>query len=103
MPTLCPDIIRLLSIFTMAVTGPTLVKMMVLLQGTLLSSGRRTITAALGAMGLSESQQFSKYHQVFNRAKWSPWVVSKLLLELIIATCLSAEAVLVLGIDDTLE
>lgn len=96
MPTLSPDIIRLLSIFTIAVTGPTLAKMGVLLQGTLLSSGRRV-------MGLSESQQFSKYHQVFNRAKWSPWLVSQLLLELIIATCLSPEAVLVLGIDDTLE
>jgi hypothetical protein len=54
MPTLSPDIIQLLSIFTMAVTVPTFAKMLVLLQGALLTSGRRTITAALRAMGLRD-------------------------------------------------
>lgn len=47
MPTLSPDIIQILSIFTIAMTAPTLAKMVVLLQGTILTSGRRTITAAL--------------------------------------------------------
>jgi hypothetical protein len=103
MPTLSPDIIQILSIFTIAVSVPTFVKMLVLLQGTILTSGRRTITAALRAMGLSDEQQFSKYHHVFNRAKWSPWVLSKLLLSLLVKTCVPAEAALVLLIDDTLE
>lgn len=103
MPTLSVDIIQLLSIFTIAMTAPTLAKMVVLLQGTILSSGRRTITAALRAMGLSEAQEFSKYHQVFNRAKWSPWVMSKLLLAMLVKSFLPAGAVLVLLIDDTLE
>jgi hypothetical protein len=103
MPTLSPDIIQLLSIFTIAVTVPTFVKMLVLLQGTILTPGRRTITAALRAMGLSDEQEFSKYHPVFNRAKWSPWVLSKLLLALLIKTCLPPGVALVLVIDDTLE
>jgi len=103
MPTLSPDIIQILSIFTIAMAAPTLAKMVVLLQGTILTSGRRTITAALRAMGLSEDQEFSKYHQVFNRAKWSPWVMSKLLLELLIKSFLPPGAALVLLIDDTLE
>jgi hypothetical protein len=103
MPTLSPDIIQVLSIFTIAVSGPTFVKMVVLLQGTILTSGRRTITAALRAMGLSAEAEFSKYHQVFNRAKWSPWVLSKLLLSLLIKSCLPPGAALVLLIDDTLE
>jgi len=103
MPTLSPDIIQVLSIFTIGVTVPTFAKMLVLLQGTLLTSGRRTITAALRAMGLSDDPAFSKYHQVFNRAKWSPWVLSKLLLALLIKTCVPPGAALVLLIDDTLE
>ena len=103
MPTLSSDIIQVLSIFTIAVTVPTFAKMVVLLQGTLLTSGRRTITAALRAMGLSDEPQFSKYHQVFNRAKWSPWVLSKLLLALLIKSCVPPGAALVLLIDDTLE
>jgi hypothetical protein len=87
----------------MAVTVPTFAKMLVLLQGTLLTTGRRTITAALRAMGLRDEPEFSKYHQVFNRAQWSPWVLSKLLLVLLIKTCLPPGVVLVLVIDDTLE
>jgi hypothetical protein len=103
MPTLSADIIQVLSIFTIAVTGPTFAKMLVLLQGSILTSGRRTITAALRAMGLSDEPSFSKYHQVFNRAQWSPWVLSKLLLALLIKTCVPPGAALVLVIDDTLE
>ena len=54
-------------------------------------------------MGLSDEPQFSKYHQVFNRAKWSPWVLSKLLLALLIKSCMPPGVALVLLIDDTLE
>jgi hypothetical protein len=46
MPTLSADIIQVLSIFTIAVTMPTFAKMLVLLQGTILTPGRRTITAS---------------------------------------------------------
>jgi hypothetical protein len=42
-------------------------------------------------------------NQVFNRAQWSPWVLSKLLLGLLIKTCLPPGVALVLVIDDTLE
>jgi hypothetical protein len=87
----------------MAVTVPTFTKMLVLFQGAILTSGRRTITAALRAMGLSDEPAFSKYHQVFNRAKWSPWVLSKLLLALLIKTWVPPGVALVLLIDDTLE
>jgi hypothetical protein len=103
MPALSLDIIQLLSIFTIGLTGPTFSKMLVWLQGTILTSGRRTITAALRAMGLSDEENFSKYHHVFNRASWSPWVLSKLLLTLLINSCLRPGMALVLLIDDTLE
>jgi hypothetical protein len=35
-------------------------------------------------MGLADSPHFTNYDRVLNRAQWSPWVLSKLLLALII-------------------
>ena len=43
----------------------------VLLAGAILAPGRRTVAAALRAMGLAQSKQFHRYHRVLNRAVWS--------------------------------
>ena len=53
--------------------------------------------------GLANSKHFANYHRVLNRARWSPWVLSKLLFALLIRLFLSAEAPLILVIDETLE
>lgn len=50
MPTPSPEIIQLLSTFAVAFTLPTLAKVVVLVYGTLLAPGRRTVTAALRVM-----------------------------------------------------
>ena len=57
---------------------------MVLIFGTILAPGRRTVTAALRMMGLGADPNYSKYHGVLNRDRWSPWVVSRILLGLIV-------------------
>ena len=44
----------------------------VLLVGAILAPGKRTVTAALRVMGLSDCQSFTQYHHVLNRAVWSP-------------------------------
>jgi hypothetical protein len=75
---------QLLSIFAKAFTVPTFANAMVLLYGTILAPGRRTVAAALRAMGLADSQHFTNYHRVLNRACWSTWALSRLLLGLII-------------------
>jgi len=49
----------------------------VLLIGTLLARGRRTVTAALRQMGLREASNFSLYHHVRNRAHWSALALSR--------------------------
>ncbi len=41
----------------------------VLLAGTILAPGKRTVTAVLRVMGLGQSKQFHRYHRVLNRAK----------------------------------
>lgn len=103
MPTPSPEIIQLLSVFAIAFTAPTWKKALVLLFGTILTPGRRTVTAALRAMGLADEERFEKYHRVLNRDRWSPWVISQILLSLIIQLCLPAGAPLLLVVDETLE
>jgi hypothetical protein len=103
MPSPSLKIIQLLSVFAISFTGPTWAKALVLLYGTILAPGRRTVTAALRAMGLADDQHFTNYHRVLNRDHWSPWVLSKILLDLIIRVLLPAGEPLVLAIDETLE
>jgi hypothetical protein len=103
MPNPSPEIIKLLSVFAVAFRAPTFAKVLVLIHGTILAPGRRTVTAALRAVGLQDEQHFTNYHRVLNRDRWSPWVVSKLLLALIIRVLLPEGTPLLLVIDETLE
>jgi hypothetical protein len=71
MPTLPSDYVSLIQIF-----APNFSKMVwrsaqVLLIGAILVPGRRTVTAVLRIMGLSDERQFQTYHRVLNRAAWS--------------------------------
>lgn len=97
------EIIPVLAHFAPAFSEPTYQKAVVLVVGTLLAKGRRTVTAALRAVGLEHEAGWSKYHQVLNRAAWSGLVVSRLLLVLIVATFVAADAPVTLTVDETLE
>jgi hypothetical protein len=103
MPGLSQEIIQLLMHFAQAFTVPTFANALVLLCGTILAPGRRTVTSALRAMGLAGSRRFTNYHRVLNRAQWSPWVLSKLLLALIILFFVPPGLPLLLVVDETLE
>jgi len=103
MPNPSPEIIQLLAYFSVAFTAPTFAKVLVLTIGTILAPSRRTVTAALRMMGLGNDKHFSNYHRVLNRDCWSPWIVSKILLGLIISLFLPAGSPLILAIDETLE
>ena len=103
MPTPSHRIVQLLSVFAIAFTAPAWAKASVLLYGTILAPGRRTVAAALRAMGLADDKHFTNYHRLLNRDHWSPWVLSILLLALIVSVCLPPGVPLILAIDDTLE
>jgi hypothetical protein len=77
--------------------------MLTLLRGTLLARGRRTVTAALWHTGHEQDPHFSAFHQVLNRARWSPLQASRSLLTLIIQTFAQAGGSLDIAIDETLE
>ena len=96
-------IIEVLAVFRPLFTAPTWRKLMTLLTGTLLAQGRRTVTAALRASGNEQAGNWSLFHQVLNRARWSPLAVSRQLLLLIVETFVPAGASVDLVIDETLE
>lgn len=74
----------------------------VLVIGAILAHGKRTVTAALRIMGLSQEKHFQNYHRVLNRAVWSSREVTRLLLSLLITTFAPLGDV-VMGMDDTIE
>src|SRR3954468_4760828 len=75
----------------------------VLLAGTILASGKRTVSAALQVMGLENTKQFQRYHRVLNRAVWSSREASRVLLGLLVKTFLAEGEPLIVGLDETLE
>ena len=78
-------------------------KAQILLIGTILTPGKRVVTEALRVMGLSQNQQFAQYHQVLNRAVWSPLALARVLLQLLVTTFTASGQPLVFGIDPTIE
>jgi len=101
--SLSPEILSVLAIFQNAFTSPTWDKAQVLIIGTLLARGRRTVTAALRQMGRGQEEDFSLYHHVLNRARWSPLELSRLLLQALIKAFVAVGGSLTFVIDETLE
>lgn len=98
-----PDTLRkVLAPFACLFTKPTWEKVQVLVVGAVLTPRKRTVTAALRVMGLAQQNDFAKYHQVLNRASWSTFRASRILLGLLL-NAFDTGGALVFGIDETLE
>ena len=74
----------------------------ILVVGAMLAPGKRTVTAVLRIMGLSQDKHFQNYHRVLNRAVWSGLEISRVLLNLLV-TAFAIAGDVVLGLDDTVE
>jgi DDE superfamily endonuclease len=96
-------IIAVLAYFQPLFTAPTWKKVVTLLIGTLLARGRRTVTTALRQMGHQMDGQFSLFHQVLNRARWSSLEVSRRLLQIVVSSFVTAGGSVEIVIDETLE
>src|SRR5437763_2129853 len=96
-------IITILAHFEPLFTTPTWKKVMILLIGTVLARGRRTVAAALRQMGLEMDPHFSGFHQVLNHARWSPLAVSRRLLQVLVQTFMRAGGTREIVMDETLE
>ena len=103
MLTLPAAIVPILSPFAMLFTNPTWRKAQLLLVGAILATGQRTVAAALRVMGRSDQDDFARYHEVLNRAVWSPRAAARILLMLLLQYLDRGNGPLVFGIDETLE
>ncbi len=102
MPTLPNEYLKPIRVFVPLFSNLVWQHAQVLLVGTILTPGQRTVAAALRIMGLNAERQFQTYHRVLNRAAWSSWAVSRELLKWLVQTFAALGPILV-GLDDTIE
>src|SRR5829696_7848858 len=102
MPTPPPTLLPLLAPFAPRFARRVWPHALVLLVGTILGPGRRTVAAALRAMGLDRRAGFERYHRVLSRDRWSGLAVSRTLLGLL-AAAFVPDGPLLIGIDETVE
>jgi hypothetical protein len=96
------DIVVCLAPFASLFSRPVWRHVQVLLVGAILAPGRRMVSTALRAVGLSHRSTFQTSHRVLNRAVWSSLGASRILLRLLVATFVP-EGPFVVGIDETIE
>jgi len=83
-------------------TSPSWEHVLVLVMGAVLATGKRTVTSCLRVTGRAQATNFASYHQILNRARWSPRAVAKQLLGIVVEH-LVPDGPVVIGMDDTIE
>ena len=102
MPTLPKAYVSLIQAFAPPFSNCIWQHAQVLLLGAIVAPGRRTVTAVLRIMGLSQERHFQSYHSVLSRAVWSSWALSRTLLDLLVQT-FAPRGPIVCALDATLE
>ena len=97
LPSAAESVLMSLSV---AFTQPTFQRIVPLVVGAILTTGRRTVTGVLWTMRGFIPGHHSTYQRVFSRAVWSPWPLGKLLAAAILSLLPRDEPVLV-PMDDT--
>ena len=98
-----PQILRVwMQAFRSQFTTPSWEHVLVLIMGTVLAPGKRTISACLRMTGRAGTPRFSSYHQILNRARWDPRAIANVLLLMIVQRFVP-DGPIVIGLDDTIE
>jgi hypothetical protein len=71
-PTAPTILVSWLGVFRPCFTAPVWNHILVLVGGATLAPGKRTVTQALRVLGLADRPGFGRYHEVLNRARWTP-------------------------------
>ncbi len=77
-------------------------KVEVLVTSAILATGKRTVSAVLRIMDLSQERNYAMYHHVLSRAVWSGLEASAILLRLLVKT-FDKGGPLVFGVAETFE
>lgn len=102
MRTLPTTMIRVLAPFAPLFSKRVFLHVQLLLTGSILAPGKRTVASALTAVGLDKEKRYCRYHRVLSRAAWSTREASRLLLGLLVEAFVP-DGPLVVGVDETLE
>jgi DDE superfamily endonuclease len=97
MAALPPAFLTLLMSFAPLFSAPVFQHVLVLTAGALLTPGRRTVAAALRAVGRQHTPNFQNFHRVLNRARWSSRKAARLLL-LELVRAFAPRGVVLLGV-----
>ena len=97
-----PILLTLMAAFREFFTAPVWDHVLVLVTGAVLTTGKRTVSAVLRVMGLSQSGDFALYHHVLSQARWDSRAIARQLLLMILERFLPSGPVII-GIDDTIE
>lgn len=101
MTTLPASILTLLQPFSkLFSTNKTWGHALLLIVGTLMCQGGRTVCSALKTLGMRGEKGFDKYHKILNRAQWSALQGSEILLRKLLVP---EEETLVVAVDEHLE
>src|SRR5512135_1160426 len=92
----------LLHAFAGAFTPPTCKRFITLMLGAVLTTGRRTITNLLRAVGGLAPGHPSSSHRVFSRRRWSLWTLGHALADFILRRWVPQGSVPLVG-DDTVD
>lgn len=97
------EIITVISAFAPLFSEAVWYYAQILLIGAILAPGKRTVSAVLYVLGQKDDAQYQNYHRVLNRAKWSSFSASKILLGLLVGAFVAVGVPVVIGADETLE
>lgn len=104
MPNLPSIIINLMDPFAPCFYGvSTWAKAQMLWIGAIMAPAQRAVAAILRVIGLKDDGKYAQYHQVLNRAVWSPLALAETLLRVLVGTFCQKGQALVFGIDETIE
>lgn len=102
MVSLSKTILSVFLPFSVLFSKPSWKKALILLFGTLLCVGKRTVCSALRMMGFAHESGFSKYHHLLNRTEWSLLKAAKILFFMLLKL-VPGNNPLVIFVDETLE
>lgn len=91
-----------LVVFLPCFTAVSWEHVLVLVMGAVLAPGKRTVTACLRMTGRTQDMHFVRDHHVLSRARWSPRMLARHLVSLLV-TRLIPEGPIIIGLDDTIE
>ena len=103
MLTLPREIIAVLQPFAPVFSKRVWQRVMVLVVGAILVPGQRTVASVLRVMGLSLDVHFQNYHRLLNRDRWSSLALAPILLRLLLAAFVPADAPVIVGLDESIE